>query len=234
VADTSASSIAINILTSPGTAFAAIREKPQFLFPLALLLLGAAVTTFIFTNGVDFQYMMEQQVAANPDATDQQIAQAGQVGEMLGSLPSAALAAGATVLGVIGAIIAYLLQALYFKVVSLIRRDALTYKLWFSVICFCSMPVLLRYLATVVNLLANDISLMSQTTMNPLAFGNLFGLEAGGGIGSTILMNLDITTIWSLVLVILAYKAMTGKGIAFATAIVLAPALLFFGISAAF
>lgn len=226
----SASDIAVNIFTSPGAAFAAIREKPRFLLPLALILVLAGITTFIFMNGVDFQYMMEESVAANPDASEQDLANARQFGEVIGSIPSVGLAAGATVLAIISAIVVYLLQALYFKLVSLVTRDGVTYKTWFSVVCFCSLPVLIRYLATLVNLLTSDISLMSQTDVNPLAFSNLFGIEAAS-VGSGILANLDVTTLWSVALVILAYKAMTGKGIGTAAAIVLAPGLLIVGLT---
>lgn len=230
MADQSTLTVAVNIFASPNEAFAAIRERTRFWFPLLLILVGLFAVTFIYTNGVDILWSTEQQIrASDPDLTDAQIE---QVVAATASIPQTALAvigAAATVLVVL---VIYLLYALYLKIVSAVLKDGILYKQWFGLVAWCSMPALLSSLATLVNLLANDITLMPQTEINPLSFVNLFGLDMeSAGTVDQIVANLDITSAWALILTILGYRAWTGKNLALAAFIVTAPYILIVGLA---
>ena len=232
VAETGAMTVAINIFTAPGEALAAIRERPRFWLPLLLTLLGAGLVGFLYMNGVDLAWFYEEQIRlAQPDLTDAQIE---NVVTAASSTPPVVIASIAAVTSMLAIAILYLLYALYFKIVSLVLKDGVTFKLWFALACWCSLPSLLRAIASAVNLLTNDVSLMPQTALNPLSFVNLFGLESGGtGRADQIAMNLDPTSIWTLVLLIIGYNAWTRKGIALSVVVATAPYLLVIGIALA-
>ncbi len=233
-APVSASAIVIDIFASPGEAFAAIRQKPRILLPLVLILASGGIVTFLYMHGVDIEWFFEQQIlAANPDATEAELEQASQGSQFMANIPRIGLASVFAIFAVIASAVLLLLQALYLRIVSAITGDGIDYKLWFSVICFCSLPTLLRHLATAVNLLTNDIRLLPQTAVNPLAFGNLLGLDPGTGL-DLFVYNLDPTTIWSLVLIVLAYRTFSGKSMTTAIAVVLTPAALLVGLTLAF
>jgi hypothetical protein len=224
MAESSAISTAINTFASPGEAIQAIKESPRFLFPLALIVIAAGIVTFLYMSAVDLEWFFEQQLAQNPNVTE---AQAAQTGQALGSLPPGALASLLSIFGALSTAIVMLVQALYFKITSLILKDGVVYKRWFSMVCWCTLPSCLGYLATAVNLLTSDVSLMPREKVNPLAFSNLLGLEPmGSGTLDQIVMNLDATTIWSAILMIMAYKAFTGKNLTTSAVVVTLPLLI--------
>jgi hypothetical protein len=216
-----ASTIAINVLTAPGAAFSALRERPTLLVPLLLLMAGAAATTFIYMNGVDVAWLVEEQAGQNPDADAEQIA---QFAELVARIPQTGLAVLFACVATLSVGIALLLQALYFKIVTWITRDQVSYKHWFSMVTWCSLPSLLASLASIVNLLTSDRSLMPREAINPLSFANLTGLDAAdGGTLQQILLNMHPMTLWSLVLMILCYRCFTGRGLAASAGIVVLP-----------
>jgi hypothetical protein len=221
VAEGSAASIAVNVFTSPSEAFRAIKDKPRVWLPLILLLAGVAAVTFIYMNGVDIQWYFERQLGANPRMTE---AQAEQAAATVASLPQVGIAASASLAGTAGLVILLLLQALYLKLVGLFTKDGIRYGQWFGLIVWTSLPSLLGYLATLVNLLTNDITLLPQERINPLTFASLIGLGSiGDGTLDQIVMNMGPLTLWSLLLMMLGYRKFTSRSTAAAAAVVLAP-----------
>lgn len=217
------SAIAINVLAAPSTAFAALKQRPTLVVPLLLLLAAAAVTTFLYMNGVDIVWFFERVMQQNPDANADQIE---RFNRFIENVPQAGIAATLSSFAVLGVGFVLLLQALYYKIVTWITRDQVPYKHWFTMVCWCALPSLLTSIASIVNLLTADVSLMPQDAVNPLSFANLSGLEpADDGIGR-LLASYDPLRIWSLVLMILCYRTFTGRSLTASAGIVLVPTLL--------
>ena len=92
-----------------------------------------------------------------------------------GSIRAAVTSASAVVAACI-----FLIQALYFKIVSAITKDGLLYKQFFALVCWSSMPILLSYLAQIVGLVISDVSLLPATeNLLRLVAAALFGLLLG-------------------------------------------------------
>lgn len=232
MAQTSAMTIAVNIFTSPREAFAAIREKTQLWLPLILIMLGTGLTAFVYMNGVDIEWFYEQQIRlSNPDVTD---AQVEQTVNAVSNIPQTVLAAIGGLTSMLAIAIILLLYAAYLRIITAVLKDGMTYRQWFGLACWCSLPALLSSIATLVNLLTSDISLMPQTDVNPLSWVNLFGLDsAGSGTIDRIVMNMDVTSVWGIVLLAIGYNAWTKKGIPLSAFIVIAPYLLLVGVALA-
>ena len=218
-----ASVIAMNVLTAPNVAFAALKERPSFLVPLLLLLGAAALTTFLYMNGVDLVWFFEQQAQQNPNVTEEQTA---AFGRFLSRVPQAGVAVVLALLGVMSVGVLLLLQSFYLKIVTWIARDGVSYKHWFSLAAWCALPSLLTSLASVVNLLTSDLSLMPQQAVNPLSFANLAGLEYSADGAGRLLAGYDPIRIWSLVLMALCYRSFTGRPLIAAAGIVMLPTLV--------
>jgi hypothetical protein len=65
--------------------------------------------------------------------------------------------------------------------------------------------------------------------LNPLSFGNLLGLDPGAPGTPTVqrvLLALDPTVIWTVVLTVLGYQALSQRSIVHAATVVLAPYVL--------
>jgi hypothetical protein len=219
----------INIFAAPGEVFASLKEKPRFLVAWLLIALFGALAQYFYFSGVDVGWYFEEQLLANPNTTADQ---AEQVVRFMTSIPQGGLAIAIAVFAAIATIVVFLIQALYFKIASLIVKDGLRYKHMLSLVTWSSMPVLLTSLASIVKIMTSDVSLMPQMDVNPLSFWGMFGLEPlGSGALDGIVMNTDPLTIWSLVLLIFGYKVMSGKDWGTAAIVAIIPTALTFGLA---
>jgi hypothetical protein len=117
------------------------------------------------------------------------------------------------------------LSALYYTIVSFATSDGVKLKQWFALTCWCTLPSVLGLIAQLVNLSVNDARFMVQDAINPLAFGNLLGVErtAATPIVQRILLGIDVTAIWSIVLSVIGYQLWTKKSLATSVIVVLGP-----------
>ncbi len=100
-------------------------------------------------------------------------------------------------------------------------------KQWFALLCWCALPQVLGIIAQLVNMVVNDPRFMLQDQINPLAFGNLLSIDrTGAPIVQRILLGIDITAIWTLVLQVLGYQSFTKKSFVKSAVVVLAPLAL--------
>jgi hypothetical protein len=75
-----------------------------------------------------------------------------------------------------------------------------------------------------VNLAVSDARFLPAQQLNPLSFSSLLGIDPQGAtVVESILLSMDITTLWSTVLQILGYQAFTQRSIVRATIVVLGP-----------
>lgn len=231
MAETSRIGVAVNIFASPRDAFEVIRDRPRALLPWLLVIAGAATVNFMFVNLVDLAWYIEQQIrasAASGNLTEDQIRQA--VERSSGMSPVVLGAIGAVSSAVIVTLI-YFVYSLYLTGVSFATNDGIRLRQWFGLVCWCGLPALLGFLASIVNMLSNDATFMSQDRINPLSYASIFNLDtAGVGGFRRVLMMSDVTQIWTLVLTVLGYQAWTRRGLGSAAAIVLAPYILLIGL----
>jgi hypothetical protein len=230
-ASLSSASILTDIITAPARAFASIKEQPSVWLPLTIVLVSYCAVSIVYTSSVDFAWLIDQQLQQAQNLTDAQREQAVK----------AALRISPAVYGVIGAVAAsifipalFALTSLYYTGVSFVTGDGVKYKQWFALACWCAIPIVLGLVAALVHVLAGDARFMRQEELNPFSFGNLLGVDrAGATILHRILLGLDVTAIWSVVLSIVGYQSFTKRSLAFSAAIVLAPLALIIAISAA-
>lgn len=205
---------ALDVIVSPGEAFARLREQPRLLFPLVVLVALTCGTVLWYYRAVDLAWLVETQMqAAAPDQQPPAALEGGAVATVIGTV--------ATVLAGGSLVLALVLWAAYLAFISMLTNDGLRFRLWFSLVAWCSLPMAFAQLATAVNLLVSDVSRLSPQHLNPLSFVNLLGLDtadAGGFVSS-----LDPTMLWTLALVALGYQAWTGRSAWQAGAIVLGP-----------
>jgi hypothetical protein len=233
MAGTSALATLTNILVAPNEAFASIRERPSAWLPLVAIVLGTCVTQFLYLSEVDMGWLVERQMdaAAERGAIAMTEEQRAQAIEAQANMPRAALFSITSVSSTVIIVAIMALVALYVFAVSL--KFGLKYKQWFALVAWCSLPVVLGMLAQIANLLVTDARFMPQEALNPLSFGNLLGIEYQGRSAlQTILLYLDPTTVWALVLQILGYQAWTKRTTLTSALIVLAPTAAIFALVA--
>jgi Yip1-like protein len=221
MSDSSSVGVLSNIFTSPTAAFAQLRERPNPWLALLILLVGYAAVSYLYLQVVDLAWMLDQQMAQGGNLTEEQRKQA----------VDAALQVSPVVYSVIGAVgaplsilIVVALIALYFTGVSFATNDGVKYGQWFAMITWALMPIVIGLAATFINLLVSDSRFIPQEKLNPLAFGNLLGIDmAGLPRGQKGLLSLDISSIWAVVLLVLGHQVFTQRSIVRAAIVVLGP-----------
>jgi hypothetical protein len=233
MSDSSSVGVLSNIFTAPSQAFAAIKERPNPWVPLSVLMIAVFVVQFAYMQAVDLPWMFDQQLQqGGGDMTDAQRAQAVDV---MTRLPPSVLGSIQGIGGALSILIVYALFALYYLGVSFATNDGHKFQQWLALIAWCSLPSVLGYIASLVNLQVTDARFLLPTQLNPLSFGSLLGIEQqGGSTVETILMALDVTVFWSLALMIMGYQAFTQRSIAASALIVLAPYAVIAGIVSLF
>jgi hypothetical protein len=221
MANTATMAIATNIFTSPGEAFAAIKERPSPWVPLLVVVVCYAAVSVLYLNGVDLPWLFDQQMRAAGQMTDEQRAQT--VDAML-SIPKGVYLAFGILSALITFPLVYAIGALYYTGVSFFTNTGVKFKQWFALSAWVSLPIVLGLLATIVNLLANDVRFVAQESLNPLSFGNLLSIDpTGTPTLQRVLLSLDPTTIWSVVLSVFGYQALSQRSTVHATLVVLGP-----------
>jgi hypothetical protein len=222
MAEHSSLATAADIFAAPNEAFETIKSRPTALLPIVVLVLSYSAVSMAYMHSVDLPWFMEQQIAGAP--AEMSAAEREQAIRAASAISPTTLGAIGSVTSSIFILICIFLMALYFTGVSFATNDGIKLKQWFSLTCWCTLPVALGILASLVNILAGDARFMAQEEINPLALGNLFGIEMESpSVVQRILFGLDLTSMWALVLMVLGYQAWTRRSILAAVAIVLGP-----------
>ncbi len=225
--NTSASAFAtiVNVFTSPTEAFVTIKERPRAWVPLLVLFAGIWAVSLLYLHSVDLRWLIDSQLAQrSADLTAEQRQKALDT----------ALRLSPMVYGAIGALSSSVFVALfitltaaYYTGVSFLSSDGVKFKQWFGLASWCSLPAVLGIAAQIINLLVSDGRFMPQDAINPLAFGNLLSIDGTGAtIVQRILLGIDVTVLWSLVLSVLAYQAWTRSSFVKTVAVVFGPFVL--------
>jgi hypothetical protein len=225
MAEKSSLAVAIDLFTAPNQAFAEIKERPRVWLPLLALIVSYAAVSFVFMTSVDLEWFFDQQLQQSaPDLTDLQREEMVRTQAQLSPVTYGAIGA---VTSPIAIVIGLFIVALYLTGVSFLIHDGIRLKQWFAFSAWCFLPIVLGILATIINLLVSDARFMTQDQINPLAFGNLLGIDREGLTGvQRGLLAVDLTALWSIILCVLGYQAWTKRSTALAVAVVLGPLAL--------
>ena len=121
------------LATAPSSAFAELRERPRFWFPLLLLVLTTVGMCYWYYSVVDIEWLKDAMFSNNPD---------------IQKLPEDQRAAAMAMFGrntllwgsVVGAIfvmpIVFLLQALYLLLAAKVTKLPQGFKHWFALSCW--------------------------------------------------------------------------------------------------
>jgi hypothetical protein len=211
-------------------AFEALKDQPRVWFPIIVLVVAYTAVNFAYLYSVDLPWFMDAQMqAAGNQLTEAQREQAAARASNVSPAVYAAIGSVSTSGFVL---LVMFLTALYYTGVSFMAHDGIKLKQWFALVAWCTLPTVLGAVAQVVNILATDSRFMLQDEINPLSFGNLLSIDrTGASIVQRILLGIDLTAIWGIVLTVLGYQAWTNSSLVKAVAVVLGPLALIVVIS---
>ena len=220
-ADLSSQSILTNIITAPLQAFAALKERPTSWLPLLILIVSYSAVTAAYLTSVDLPWMLDQalqQAQGVPQAQREQALQAA-----LKISPTVYAAIYIVVFTILIPVV-FAVTALYSSAVSFATGDGVKFKQWFALASWCAIPVVFGIVAALVHVLGGDVRFTRQEELNPFSFGNLLGVDMVSVTRlQRVLLSLDPTVVWWLVLSIVGYQTFTKRSLAFSAAVVLGP-----------
>jgi hypothetical protein len=217
--------LSMTLATAPSSAFAELRERPRFWFPLVLVTVTSAALAFWYYSIVDIEWLKDAMFSKMPD---QQRAAA------MGMMTRTTLLWSS----VVGTFIAYpivmAVSALYWFVAGKVTRLSPQYKHWFAFSCWTSLPLLISSVVAAIFLLIGDSPQISPGALQPLSLNELIFHLPMGSPGQTLLESLNVPAILTWALAIIGVHVWSQRSWLFSTIFVLLPAVAFYGIWAFF
>jgi hypothetical protein len=207
----------IGVLFSPSETFASIARRPDWVVPLLTILLIGYVGTFIVLPRMDWDAitaMQEEQMRKNPNVSQEQIDQMAKMTK-----------AGGKVFGYVAPVVFviwYLLVAGVLLLTFRLTGGQGTFKQAFSVTLYSWMPMLLGSIVGTIVILARG-GLFDPTYAATLVKSNpafLVDIKTNPVLFA-LLASFDIFTIWTVVLLIIGFAALSRSSKAKASIIVL-------------
>jgi hypothetical protein len=217
---------ATNIFAAPSEAFSELNARPTKLFPLLLIMLCVMAANAWYFTILDYDWFIDDMLTQVGSLSEEELESAR---EAMASLSQRNMMFLRVFGGAFGLLAIFVLQAGYLSLASALKGDKYRFSHWFSLICWTSLPYLLSVLTMVVNIVLNSNGQLSSFELNALTLSNL-GIQPDNDSMRQLFNTIDLTMLWSMVLVVMAYNQWLDSGWMKAMAVVLAPYLLIIGV----
>jgi len=215
----------IGVFVSPDATFASIAKRPDWVVPLLLILIWAAVSGTMMAKRMDFAAAAREAMESNKNMTAEQAERGEKFAATIGKVASYASPA-------ISVIIFLIIAGVLLLAYRLLGGEG-TFKQAFSVTIYAWMPEVIKGIVTVIIMVMkggvfSPIDLQTIVRSNP-AF--LVDMKTNPVLFA-VLANLDLFGIWTLVLFIIgfAHIARVSKAKSAAIAISLRLVIALFGL----
>lgn len=215
------------ILTSPGSAFVELQQRPRFWFPLLVTVLGVVGLVAWYYSVVDIRWMMEQVLSGAGHAaqmSEEQRAQAVAATSRGFMLVSSVIGGGLAVVAL------KLLEALYYSLAGKVTNVERSFRHWLSLAAWTGFPALLGVVASAAVLLAADTNQLGFDELAVLSLNELFFHVPMGGKGNTLLSSLTLLHPWIWWLSALGVRIWTNRSWVFSAVFALLPVVVGYGV----
>lgn len=217
----------VDIFLQPGKVFEDLREKPQIMLPLLLLIVFSAALPLWYFMSVDGAwYLQHMMLAAGRDISAADLEK------------SKAMMPGAHAMGYIGAgsaavmiVVVSALYALYLMLAGKVTGAAMTFRRGFSLVCWSNMPAVLGVLVALVGV----ATMSPQTSIESLMLTNVDPLlvhlppESPWG---ALARGFSLLNFWTWYLLALGWRTFNRASWTQSVVVALIPGVLIYGIMA--
>lgn len=225
--------IAQALVFEPRKAFAELDARPRFWWPLLVLAIGSAALALWYASVVDLEWLVHQQMSNSSfgaNMTDDEIARlarqaAGQQGfrAVLGACANALIIA-----------LGMLISALYFLLAGKVTGVDRSFRHWFSLACWVSLPTVLALVAGAFVLFTATTSQIPQESLQPLSLNELIFHRRQGESGFYLFSYISALNIVALYLGTVAVKLWSGRTWLFSFLFNALPLIVIVGVWAVF
>lgn len=217
------------LVFEPRKAFEALAERPKFLFPLVALIIGTAGLVLWYYKVVDLEWFTDRQLRASTFASRLTEAQIETQVQRSAERPGVT-ATIATITTALGLVIGYLLVSVYYLLAGKVTNVQRSFRHWFALACWTSMPSLLTIIPAAFVLLTSTTAQIDQTELRVLSLNALFFHRTFGEPGYTALTSVGLPEFLSAYLAMLGVKVWSGRSWTFSAIFTLLPVALILGV----
>jgi hypothetical protein len=215
------------LVTAPSRAFAELRERPKFWFPLLLVTLTTAALIFWYYSVVDIDWLKDAMYSNNPQF--QKMPDADRARAM-GMISRTMMKWGSTVGVIIMVPVLVTVQALYLFVAGKVTKLTPDFKHWFSFAAWTGLPALINTIVAAIFLLISDTTQMGPNVLQPLSLNELVFHLPQGTVAAGLLGALNLTYLLNWALMIIGVRAWSQRSWQFSSIYVLLPWVVIFGL----
>jgi hypothetical protein len=214
--------IAWSVLIEPSRAFAALRNRPVFWFPLLALVVVNVLVLLWYFGIVDYAWLTDQMVQGQPhaQAANSQAAPLVSKGALMGSLLASVI---------LGMPLMRVLEATYFSLACKIVDVQLGFRHWLALACWTAWPYIISIIVMMQPLLMHRDGQIAFDALNLLSLNELIfhvpQTSSWHGLAST----LTILHPWVWALTVLGVRQWSGRSIGFSAVLALLPEVLLYG-----
>lgn len=215
------------LASQPGKAFDALGEKPRFWFPLLLALVTTVLMTFWFYRVVDIPWLLEESLRGNPRMAaldDAQRARAVQA--MSGGVMVFMSVASVAVM----VVLIRLAEATWFLLAGKVTGVSRSFRQWFSLASWTSLPTLLTYIPAAFVLATAGNGQIENGAMNPISLNELVFHRHIGDPGYSLLSSLGPLQLLAWWLSVVGVRRWSGRTTLFSAVYVLLPPAAIYGV----
>lgn len=211
-----------SVLIEPQAAFASLREKPRFWFPLLLLILGTAAALLGYFQMVDFNWFTDNVLHGGAGKA----AKAGEDAPVMSRGAIMGMTLGATVIFLS---LSRVLEGTYYLLAGRVADVGQSFAHWLALACWSSIPMLLTVLVSMGFLLMHPNGQVTQEELNVLSLNEVFFHVDRSSPWFALLSTLTVLHPWVWWLTATGVKVWSGRSLAFGVVFSMVPWAVFYG-----
>lgn len=221
------------LVFEPRKAFTELNARPRFWWPLLALVITNAILSYWYASFVDMEWLVDQQLSNSAFGANMTAEESARVARQAASQGGLRAVLGALGTAIVLPIV-LLIGAVYYLLATKITGVERSFRHWFSLSCWGTIPVALSVIPSAIVLLTASSNQLPQEALQPLSFNELFLHRAPGETGHMLFSNLGLFQIASLYLAAVGVKTWTGRSWLYSILLTALPLLVIVGIWALF
>jgi hypothetical protein len=213
-----------NVILAPSPTFARLKDKPRPFIPLVVLILLTLAVSCWYVSSLDFAWFREHMLVAQGMKPEARAAMEHFTPKMMMWMSGAG--------AVLGTPVVCAIVALYYLLAGKVMGTGIGYGKWFGFAVWTSIPRLLTVPLSALQILTSGGRLAPED-MNMVSLNYLLLHLPTSSPWFGLATNLDLTSVWSIVLAVLGLKAWTGRSTGACVTAAVLPYVLVYGIWAA-
>ena len=212
-----------NVILEPTPTFARLKTRTNAWIPLLILMLLSLAISFWWISTLDFSWFHEHMLAAQPNAKPEVRA---AMGKFLTPKTMMWSTGAGTVLGTVAV---FAVTALYYLIAGKLLGTGIGYGKWFGFSVWVSVPRLLALPLSALQIVTSGGRLAPED-LNMVSLNYLLLHLPLSNPWASLAGNIDLTSVWTIVLAVLGLKAWTGRPTATCVTVAVLPYLIIFGL----